>query len=367
MKSCEVAVIGAGLAGLYAARTLARSAVDVLVIEARDRCGGRVLTVDSCGAPSEDGFDLGPSWYWPQMQPAIADLISELGLRSFVQHIAGEVIFERPHHRAQRFQPLSQEPPSMRLEGGTGAVVRAVARELPADSVLLRTRLKTMALAEHGVRLTVENGSGEQAFISAGHVIAALPPRLLEASVAFVPPQERRTSGRWRSTPTWMAPHAKFFAIYDQPFWRTAGLSGTAQSIVGPMAEIHDATTASGKAALFGFVGVSAEQRAEVGEDTLKTACLAQLERLFGSLARNPSAILLKDWAADPLTATATDHSATGHPLAGDDVWVTGEWQGRLSLAGSETSPTEPGYLSGAITAAKHAVSRYLEIHRHLR
>lgn len=30
------------------------------------------------------------------------------------------------------------------------------------------------------------------------------------------------------------------FAIYDRPFWREAGLSGTAQSMVGPLAEIHD-------------------------------------------------------------------------------------------------------------------------------
>jgi monoamine oxidase len=248
----------------------------------------------------------------------------------------------------------------MRLAGGTAAAVRALARELSPDSILLRTKVKGMMLVSAGVRLTVENASGEQDIIDAGHVIAALPPRLIEATITFSPAQEGATAGRWRDTPTWMAPHAKFFAIYDRPFWRAAGLSGTAQSIAGPMAEIHDATTASGRAALFGFIGVGAEQRAAVSEETLKIACLVQLERLFGPAARSPVATLLKDWAVDPLTATSTDLVAAGHPVVRDDAWVTGGWDGRLSLAGSETSPTEPGYLSGAVTAAQRAVSQYL-------
>jgi monoamine oxidase len=154
-----------------------------------------------------------------------------------------------------------------------------------------------------------------------------------------------------------MAPHAKFFAVYDQPFWREAGLSGTAQSMVGPMPEIHDATTASGQAALFGFLGVGADQRAALGEDALTRACLDQLARLFGADARHPRATLFKDWAADPLTATAADRVATGHPVPDLAPWVSGPWQARLALAGSETSPSEPGYLAGAVVAAARAVA----------
>ena len=51
----------------------------------------------------------------------------------------------------------------------------------------------------------------------------AVPPRLLEASVAFEPDIDPAARRRWRETPTWMAPHAKFFALYDRPFWRDAG------------------------------------------------------------------------------------------------------------------------------------------------
>lgn len=64
------------------------------------------------------------------------------------------------------------------------------------------------------------------------------------------------TIERWAETPTWMAPHAKYIALYDHPFWREAGLSGMAQSHVGPMAEIHDASDSNGSAALFEFIGL---------------------------------------------------------------------------------------------------------------
>jgi monoamine oxidase len=361
MRRTQVAIIGAGLAGLHAARLLRVAHVEFVLLEARDRLGGRILTVDAAGRPAEEGFDLGPSWYWPRMQPAMADLVEALGLSAFAQHSDGDVLFERMSREGrQRFHGDAQEPLSFRLAGGTAALVRALARDLPREHVRLGARVTAMTLVDDGAELTIRRADGAAEPLAAAQVIAAVPPRLLQATVAFTPGQDASTARRWRETPTWMAPHAKFVAVYDRPFWREAGLSGTAQSMVGPMPEIHDATTATGRAALFGFVGVAADQRAALGEEALTRACLDQLARLFGAEAQRPRATLLKDWAADPLTATAADRVATGHPVPDPAPWVSGPWQERLALAGSETSPSEAGYLAGAVVAATRAVDETL-------
>lgn len=356
-----IAIVGAGLAGLHAARLLHAAGVDFRLLEARERPGGRILSVDGTGQPAEDGFDLGPSWFWPGMQPALARLVDELGLATFAQSSEGDVIFHRMSREApQRYRGLGREQQSMRLAGGTGTLVRALARGLPEGSVALGARVTRMALRRDGVVLTIRRADGTSRELAAGQVVAALPPRLLEASVALDPPMDPETVRRWRETETWMAPHAKLLALYDRPFWREAGLSGTAQSMVGPLVEIHDATSASGAAALFGFLGVGADARARLGEAALARACLDQLALLFGEEARHPRATLLKDWAADPLTATPADRAAGGHPLPAPGSWVSGVWQDRLSLAGSETSASEPGYLAGAVDAAGRAVAQTL-------
>lgn len=95
MKQVQVAIVGGGLAGLTAARILRSAKVEHVLLEARNRLGGRILSVDEAGEPAEDGFDLGPSWYWPRMQPAIAALITELGLPAFAQASTGDRLFER--------------------------------------------------------------------------------------------------------------------------------------------------------------------------------------------------------------------------------------------------------------------------------
>ncbi len=353
-----VAIVGGGLAGLYAARLLDASSIDFQLFEARDRFGGRILSVGGAGHPSEDGFDLGPSWFWPGTQPALAALTRDLGLPSFPQHSKGDVLFERKsRERVQRVRSIRQQPESMRLAGGTGALVAALAASLPQERLHLHSRLTRVALEPDGLDLWVDGLSGTVDQVRADQLLIALPPRLAAATISFTPALDPATAARWETTSTWMAPHAKFFAIYEQPFWREMGLSGTAQSMVGPLVEIHDATTHSGSAALFGFLGVTASKRAEVGEQALTLACVAQLARLFGDEARRPRATLFKDWAADPLTATEADQSGGGHPIATRAGWVTGPLADRLSLGNSETSMSEPGLLAGAIDAAKRAVT----------
>src|SRR5262249_25049069 len=83
--SCDAEIIGAGLAGLCVARTLTQAGLDVLVLEARTRVGGRVFT-EPLGA---GGFiDHGGQWISPG-QDRIAALAAELGVALFPSWDAG--------------------------------------------------------------------------------------------------------------------------------------------------------------------------------------------------------------------------------------------------------------------------------------
>ena len=355
-----VVIVGGGLSGLYGARLLLEAGIAFHLLEARDRFGGRILSVNGKGDPSLEGFDLGPSWFWPELHPRMARVVGQLGLRAFAQHSQGDIVLERSlFEKPRRFPPMRQEPQSMRLEGGTGAIVSALVGSLPAEPLHLGARVTRVTMRDGRLVISV-NGSGAGKELVAERLILALPPRLAATTIDFEPALDSATLLRWRQTATWMAPHAKFFALYDRAFWRESGLSGTAQSGVGPLTEIHDATSASGSAALFGFVGLDRRQRIAAGKEALIEASIAQLVRLFGSEAGQPRATLFKDWSEDPFTSTEADQQAEGHPIPDASPWISGNWARYVSLAGSETSATDPGYLAGALDGAERAVAETL-------
>ncbi|MEA2389709.1 MAG: monoamine oxidase, partial [Thermoleophilaceae bacterium] len=86
----DVVVVGAGLAGLVAAREVQRRGATALVFEARDRVGGRTLN-----EPIGDGkiVEVGGQWIGPG-QERIAALARELGVDTFRTHSAGDNVIE---------------------------------------------------------------------------------------------------------------------------------------------------------------------------------------------------------------------------------------------------------------------------------
>ena len=106
-SSAGIAIIGGGLSGLTAAMLLEQQGVrDVVLFEARQTLGGRILSVDAAGAvvdarePALDRFDLGPSWFWPGLQPQLDRLVDELGLQRFAQFEDGDLLVERTPREA---------------------------------------------------------------------------------------------------------------------------------------------------------------------------------------------------------------------------------------------------------------------------
>ena len=91
----DIAIVGAGLAGLRTAVDLAAAGKTVTLFEARDRVGGRVLSALSHGLPSSDPpsvLDLGGQWVGPG-QTEILKLIDELGLHLVPTEISGRTVW----------------------------------------------------------------------------------------------------------------------------------------------------------------------------------------------------------------------------------------------------------------------------------
>lgn len=79
VRTCDVAVVGGGASGLAAARELTRCGLNAIVLEARDRVGGRTLsrTLDN-GVT----IDVGGQWVAPTQQ-RVHSLIQEFSLHTF--------------------------------------------------------------------------------------------------------------------------------------------------------------------------------------------------------------------------------------------------------------------------------------------
>ncbi len=349
----DVLVIGGGLGGLAATWQLRQSGVDAGVVEARDRIGGRVFTIRDAGGAY---CDLGPSWVW-QGQPLVAELLERLGIALFEQYAQGNTVYQTPDGEVHVIPDPSPMAGSLRIEGGVGRLCEALAMQLEPTRPLLQHVVRELRVTHDHVEAVCETPAGEVR-IQAGRVALALPPRLA-AEISFTPALSLETQALLRSTPTWMAGHAKLFAIYDVPFWRARGLSGTAISRKGPLSEIHDASANSGKGSgLWGFVGLGPEARGTLGRTRLIEHSLTQLVQLFGSEAGAPRAVHYQDWSQEAFTSTPADRAPlAGHPEYGLRPDVGDTWGDRLRFISSETSYTNGGLIEGALEAVGLFVS----------
>ncbi|HST70484.1 MAG TPA: FAD-dependent oxidoreductase [Solirubrobacterales bacterium] len=132
----DVAIVGAGLAGLVAARRLAAAGLRPLVLEARDRVGGRILN-EEIG----DGkvVEVGGQWIGPG-QERIAALATELGVTTFPTHDEGRHLLEVGGKRTSYAGALTDARVELLRD-----LSRAVSPLALADLELARARLDRMA------------------------------------------------------------------------------------------------------------------------------------------------------------------------------------------------------------------------------
>ncbi len=340
----DVVVVGAGPAGLRAAGLLHAAGRSVVVLEARRRVGGRLLSAQS----GDHRVDLGATWFWPNEQ-RVSALVQELRIDVFEQHLDGDMMYQ-PLTGPQRVGGNQLDVRSGRFGQGAQSMPEALARLLPGDVVRLDEPVRSIRTVRHRVEVNADRSQW-----TAAQVILAVPPATAVASIA-IDGLDDATAALAAATPVWMGGTVKVVARYERPFWRDAGLAGAAFSHVGPLGEIHDMSGRGGMpAALFGFA-----QPARGAPSPGRDAVLDQLTALFGPEAAEPSDLWMHDWRREPFTVAPESLGLTDYATYGHRMFDQPSLAGRLHWAATETAPDSPGHIEGALAAAERAASAVL-------
>ncbi|MEZ6015947.1 MAG: FAD-dependent oxidoreductase [Planctomycetota bacterium] len=341
----DAVIVGAGVAGLAAARALAAAGRSAVVLEARERVGGRLrsIHVDEQGAR----LDLGATWYWPN-EARVQRLVRALGVATHAQHRSGDALV----HSGARSERIAGNPidvESGRFTAGAEALAEALARALPAGAVRLGVAVDRIQAVDD--RVTAFAGAAAH---HGRHLILAVPPALAVQRIAFEPALPEALVALAATTPVWMGAVTKVVARYATPFWRAHGLAGAAFSQTGPMREVHDMSGADGApAALFGFVPAT-----YVGQPTpTREALLQQLTALFGAEASAPLDLWIQDWRREEFTSPPGVEQQVNYDRFGDRRYGAAALGGRLHWASTETAFESPGHIEGALAAAERAVA----------
>lgn len=445
-READVVVVGAGLSGLAAARAIQAAGASVLVVEARDRVGGRTLN-----EPIGDGkvVEVGGQWIGPT-QDRLAALAQELAVDTYPTWTAGENLLDwsgstrryrgtipklGPHvladiaqaqarlgRLARKVPPEApwEAPDAERLDAQTAAswmrrgVATKGARDLlrlgieavwaiePEDLSLLHMLFYIRSAGSFDILLDTEGGAQQDRFhggsqlisirmaerlggdhvelgsparrirwsdsgvelecdglaVSARRAILAMPP-VITARISYDPPLPGYRDGMTQRMP--LGSVIKCMAIYDEPFWRSEGLSGQALSDVGPAKLTYDNSPPSGSpGVILGFLeGRNARELGRADPAVRREAVLGGFTRLFGPRAAKPESFVERDWAQEEWTrgcygCAFSTGGWTGYGRA------LREPIGPLHWAGAETAVVWNGYMDGAVRSGEHAAAEAL-------
>ncbi|WP_299764846.1 NAD(P)/FAD-dependent oxidoreductase [uncultured Dokdonia sp.] len=339
----NVLIIGAGLTGLLLAYRLKKQGIPVILLEARNRIGGRIYTHLSA---QETPIEMGATWLG-QQHTALVRLLQELDIPIYAQYTEGSAWYEPiPMQAPQEVQLPPNESPSYRIQGGSSALIHKLAKALEREEIHLNTIVTNIEVSDASIEVKTKDKT-----YTASKVISTLPPNLLATSIQFSPELPEEITTIAKKTHTWMGESIKFGVSYLTPFWRENNWSGTLFSNVGPITEMYDhATIESEKYALKGFLNSNLSNSTK---EERKEKVLSQLTRTFGKRALEYISYEETVWQKQLFTYTPYENYVLPHQNNGQAIYQEVLYNNRFYIAGSETASYYGGYMEGAVQSAQ--------------
>lgn len=418
-------VIGAGLAGLRAARDLGNGGHDVLVLEARDRPGGRVWT---SRVWPDLPVDLGATW----IHGLRGNPLTELAKTADAEHLAtaydsslwldrggGAVPMEAPLRSARRLlkrirAEIEEAETDMSLADavrgsvawrGASAEQRRILRkwintsieheyaadwehvsawfydddrDYPGEDVLfpqgfdqllrpltegLRLRLgaDVRGLAPEGAGVRIRLADGETLW--ADHVVVTVPLGVLQReAIAFEAPLEPE---RQRAIGALrMGLLNKCYLRFDRVAWQTGcdWLQWFGPR-EGEWAEWIDLAHVAGAPVLLGFnAGAQAAEIEGLSDADTVAAAFAALREMFGSAFPQPVAAQITRWGQDVHAGGSYSFNGVGSRARTRRALAGTDWGGALVFAGEAASPRYFGTAHGALRSGRKAARQILKL-----
>ncbi|MEE2523758.1 NAD(P)/FAD-dependent oxidoreductase [Pseudarthrobacter sp. J75] len=250
-----------------------------------------------------------------------------------------------------------------RVVGGMQQVSLLQAAEL-GDDVILNSPVRTIRWEEaddagtgHRVMVT-----SDAATVRAGFVIMAVPPNLY-SRVSFDPPLPRRQHQMHQHQSLGLV--IKVHAVYNTPFWRADGLSGTGFGADSLVQEVYDNTNfGDTRGTLVGFVSdEKADAVFELSAADRKKAILESIAGFLGDKALTPEVYYESDWGSEEWTrgAYASSYDLGGLHRYGKDQHTP---VGPIYWCSSDLAAEGYQHVDGAIRMGRKTAARILEAAR---
>jgi monoamine oxidase len=342
MNHKKITIIGGGLTGLTLSYLLKKKDFSSTILEARDRSGGRIYTKYR---PETTPVEMGATWY-ANNHIQIQRLLQELNIGTFKQDQGGRAIYEPISTSPPQLVPLPpNEDPSFRIRGGTSTIINQMVDALDPKTLLLDHAVKSIAKNKDGFKIE----TNKEVFHS-DILVSTLPPFLLNKSIAFNPRLPSDFTDVAEHTHTWMGESIKIALTYKEPFWRNKDSSGTIFSNVGPISEMYDHSNyENNQFALKGFL--NSAYSATTKKQRIDTI-LKQLQKYYGEQSKDYLFYEEVVWSNEPLTFASYNSDLLPHQNNGNSIFRKDYLGGYFLIAGSETSPSYPGYMEGAVHSA---------------